>query len=66
LDETPLGCFVELEGPPEEIDSAAQRLGFTPDQYIRESYRELQILDARRRGVPLGDLLMEPEQEPSS
>ena len=66
LDETPLGCFVELEGPPEEIDRAAQRLGFTPDQYIRESYRELQVLDARRRGVPLGDLLMEPEQERSS
>jgi adenylate cyclase class 2 len=63
LDETPLGCFVELEGPPEEIDRAAQRLGFTPDQYIRESYRELHVLDARRRGVPMGDLLMEPEQE---
>ncbi len=66
LDETPLGCFVELEGPPEQIDRAAQRLGFTPDQYIRESYRELQLLDARRRGVSAGDLLMEPEQERSS
>ena len=66
LDETPLGCFVELEGPPEEIDRAAQRLGFTPDQYVRESYRELQLLDARRRGVPPGDLLMEPAEERSS
>ncbi len=66
LDETPLGCFVELEGPPEQIDRAAQRLGFTPDQYILNSYRELHVLDARRRGVPPGDLLMEPEQERSS
>ena len=66
LDETPLGCFVELEGPPEEIDRAAQALGFTPDQYVLESYRALHAKDARRRGVPLGDLLMEPEQERSS
>ena len=60
LDETPLGCFVELEGPPGEIDRAAQRMGFTPDQYIRDSYRTLHFRDAQRRGVPPGDLMMEP------
>ncbi len=65
LDETPLGCFVELEGPPGEIDSAAGRLGFQPDEYVCESYRELHALDARRRGVAQGDLLMEPQQESS-
>ena len=60
LDETAIGCFVELEGQPELIDDAARRLGFTPQQYLRESYRDLQEQDARRRGVPLGDLLLEP------
>ena len=59
LDETPLGCFVELEGPPEEIDRVARRLGFTEDQYIRDTYRQLQERDAARRGVKPGDLLVE-------
>ena len=41
LDETPLGCFVELEGEPEAIDRVAAELGFGEDAYIRSSYREL-------------------------
>lgn len=41
IDETPIGVFVELEGPEAEIAAAAQRLGFTPDDYIRASYRTL-------------------------
>jgi adenylate cyclase class 2 len=66
LDETPIGCFVELEGPPEEIDRTAERLGFPPDQYILGSYRDLHIEAQRRQEVPPGDLLMEREQEASS
>lgn len=61
LDETPLGCFVELEGPPEEIDRVATRLGFSPARYVRESYRELHERRTRERGFPMGDLLVEPE-----
>lgn len=41
IDETPIGVFVELEGPEAEISAAAARLGFTPDDYIRASYRTL-------------------------
>jgi len=41
LDETPIGCFVELEGEPDEIDRTAEKLGFSPADYVRESYREL-------------------------
>ena len=66
LDETPIGCFVELEGPPDQIDRVAQQLGFTEDQYIRETYRELQEQDASRRGVSAGDLLLEPQPDRSS
>ena len=58
LDETPIGCFVELEGPPESIDRTAERLGFSSDRYIRESYRELQRQLAPAGTVP-GDMLME-------
>ncbi len=63
LDETPIGCFVELEGPPDEIDDVAGRLGFSEDSYIRDTYRELQEQDAASRGVTPGDLLVEREPD---
>ncbi len=59
LDETPIGCFLELEGSPDEIDGAAARLGFAPEQYVRENYRELQERAARERGVEASDMLIE-------
>jgi len=41
LDETPIGDFFELEGPPEWIDLAAARLGFRENDYITASYAAL-------------------------
>lgn len=41
LDETPMGNFLELEGPPYWIDDAAQKLGFSADEYITASYAAL-------------------------
>jgi adenylate cyclase, class 2 len=38
LDETPIGSFLELEGPEYWIDQTAQYLGFAPEQYITCSY----------------------------
>jgi len=63
LDETPLGCFVELEGAPNEIDRVAEQWGFAPDNYIRESYR---ALHEREAGDEPCDLLLEPEAGPES
>ena len=57
LDETPIGCFVELEGTPEAIDRTAALLGFGEDDYLRQSYRELHVLAAGRRGRPPGDMV---------
>lgn len=59
VDETPLGCFVELEGEREAIDRAAERLGFSPERYVRSTYRELQVA-ASPEAEP-GDLLMHDE-----
>jgi adenylate cyclase, class 2 len=41
LDETPIGNYGEIEGPPEWIDSTAQRLEIPHEQYITASYAEL-------------------------
>jgi adenylate cyclase class 2 len=41
LDETPIGDFLELEGPGYWIDRTAQRLGFRPEDYITSSYAAL-------------------------
>jgi adenylate cyclase class 2 len=58
LDETPLGCFVELEGPPKAIDGAASRLGFAAADYVLESYRELHERAAEARGEAARELLL--------
>jgi adenylate cyclase class 2 len=50
LDETPLGCFVELEGEPASIDRIAGRLGFSPENYIRDSYQDLHESAIKERG----------------
>jgi len=50
LDETPVGTFVELEGPGEAIDRAAQELGFARRDYITKSYLALYVEECRRRG----------------
>jgi adenylate cyclase class 2 len=41
LDETPIGCFLELEGEPKWIDRTAAELGFGPTDYITASYASL-------------------------
>ena len=57
LDETPIGTFVELEGPPEAIDRAASLLGFSHADYILKNYLQLYIEDCRRRGEEPHDML---------
>lgn len=41
LDETPIGVFLELEGPRAWIDRRARELGFSPRDFITASYADL-------------------------
>ena len=41
LDETPIGVYLELEGPGYWIDRTAVRLGFLPKDYVTASYAAL-------------------------
>jgi adenylate cyclase class 2 len=41
IDETPIGSFGEIEGPPAWIDATARNLEIAKEQYITASYAEL-------------------------
>ena len=57
LDETPIGTFVELEGPPDAIDRAAGELGYSKRDYILTNYLALYAEDCRRKGHPPQNML---------
>lgn len=41
VDETPIGNFCEIEGPPRWIDATATKLGVTAEEYITKNYATL-------------------------
>jgi adenylate cyclase class 2 len=41
VDETPIGNFCEIEGPPRWIDATAKKLGVMPPDYITKNYAGL-------------------------
>ncbi len=57
LDETPIGNFLELEGPGKWIDETAQILGFSRQDYVLESYGRLYLADCERRGEQPGHMV---------
>jgi adenylate cyclase, class 2 len=65
LDETPIGCYLELEGEPDWIDGAAAALGFGHADYVTGSYWQLYVEHCGRRGHPPGDMTFaEPPRPP--
>jgi adenylate cyclase, class 2 len=57
LDETPIGVFIELEGPPRWVDRTARSLGFTAKDYITRSYGRLYLDDRATRGKAVGNMV---------
>ena len=57
FDETPIGTFVELEGPATAIDRAAQEFGYSRRDYVLRNYLTLYIEDCRRRGEQPTDMV---------
>lgn len=52
IDETPIGCFLEIEAEPAAIVDTAARLGFTPADFVSASYASLFVAAGGR-----GDML---------
>lgn len=57
LDETPIGTFLELEGPTQAIDRAAKLLGYGPRDYITQSYLALYLGESRKQGTPAMEMV---------
>jgi adenylate cyclase, class 2 len=57
LDETPIGNFMELEGPTAAIDRMAKLLGFSKDEYVLTNYLRLYAEECMRRGRKVGDMV---------
>ena len=65
LDETPIGTFVELEGPASAIDRAAEGLGFTKHDYVLKNYLRLYMEDCRRKGEEPHHMVFPNSKRPS-
>ncbi len=57
LDETPVGAFVEIEGPEAAIDEAAALFGWGSEVFVRTNYVELYRRGAEKGGEQTGSSL---------
>jgi adenylate cyclase, class 2 len=64
LDETPIGIYLELEGPPGWIDRTARLLGFREQDYILESYGRLYLNWCAQHGRKPGDMVFSKAYAP--
>jgi adenylate cyclase, class 2 len=58
LDETPIGCYLEVEGSPRWIDRTARKLGFRRGDYITVSYGALYFQFCAEQGIKPADMVV--------
>jgi adenylate cyclase, class 2 len=56
VDETPIGDFGEIEGPPRWIDRTARVLGIRPEDYITDTYASLFFNWKEQTGSPAEEM----------
>jgi adenylate cyclase class 2 len=56
-DETPIGDYLELEGPEKWIDAVATRLGYSPQDYIASTYLALYLQRCQDEGRKPGNMV---------
>jgi len=62
MDETPIGVFMELEGPAKAIDRAAKLLGYGERDYIVTNYLSLYLAECRRKREKPGHMVFQPRE----
>jgi adenylate cyclase class 2 len=63
FDETPIGNYLELEGPAKWIDRVASRLGYSPRDYITATYRSLYLQNCRTQGRKPHNMVFEDRKQ---
>ena len=66
IDETPVGNYLEIEGSPRWIDSAAGGLGLTNSDYITESYGAIYGQYCRDHGISPAQMIFQPSRSVKS
>jgi adenylate cyclase class 2 len=56
VDETPIGNYCEIEGPPRWIDATAKKLGVAPANYITKNYATLFTDWKQEAGSPVTEM----------
>ena len=59
LDETPIGNYLEVEGPPRWLDRTARELGYSTGDYITTSYGRLYLEWCRKAGSTPGNMVFD-------
>jgi adenylate cyclase class 2 len=57
FDETPMGDYLELEGPAKWIDRVAGQLGYSPRDYITATYLTLHLQNCDAQGKKPGNMV---------
>ena len=57
LDDTPIGVYMELEGPKEAIDRATEIMGFSVSDHILDDYRSLHVAWRKDHGSAPTDMV---------
>jgi adenylate cyclase class 2 len=66
VDETPIGNFGEIEGPPRWIDATARRLGIRRSDYITQNYAGLFQQWKQQTGSPAKEMTFKAVKQRSS
>lgn len=66
FDETPIGTYIELEGPRRWIDRVARALGYSPGDYISASYGRLYLEWCESNGREPSDMVFQRSPKSSS
>jgi adenylate cyclase class 2 len=61
-DETPIGNYLELEGPQRWIDEVARQLGYCRQEYITDSYASLYRKKCLEDGKKPGNMVFPPRE----
>ncbi|HEV2352498.1 MAG TPA: class IV adenylate cyclase [Terriglobia bacterium] len=59
FDQTPIGNFLELEGPKRWIDATARHLGFSRRDYVTASYVSLYLTRCQEEGTKPGSMVFD-------